>query len=684
MSCDLTLSYTFWAPGMEAPESLTKTITRESGPANRQEIDLYTSDKHGHAEWNAYDVSIQSTVGDPISVKIESPRLVDNGDDTYTYKGTINLPKLDDTCAMCLPKSRKRIELYNIDKYQPYFHAPLVDRVEGDAEEIILSADGRERSASYNEPGSITINATGGVWTRFDKVVKLEQQIHKIVELSENIRTHEYDVTTDGDGTSNPGTSNPGTGNPGTGSYNNSYSVNLDGSNGYIDCGGDADFSFTDGAGNDSAFSISAWVKLDDNLRARIASKGNMEWLFGTNSDNRFSLYLWSNDSTSAYIGQIEGSTLPTGVWHHLVATYDGSNSSSGIKLYRAGSAVGMSDGSLGTYAGMASQQGALRIGQWAVNDSAMNGLVDEVVVFDYELTPSQVSDIYNSGEPADISSLSPLGWWRMGDNNNGTGTVVTDVGSGGNAGTIVGNATFSTDVLQGDNTSSDEDTASTGDSSTSDDPYDPYGTGGTGALSPQYQYVFINFKGRPLTRNPALLAQVGDTLNFDRVTPDNHSLTESSFMRMEIVDVDDVVVAEQNDENPDWTMTWTPGTAGIYYYRSADVVTNAGGEILITGENESVIYTFNKKQFRSARGQVNVKIAGADNMYMTTDFRLIQSTDNLDTTNIAIDHGTFLTTDSSSPAATLGTYVSHDFIYITIQNVPQQAVVSGDVTLLS
>lgn len=424
MSCDLTLSYTFWAPGMSAPESLTKTITRESGPASRQEIDLYTSDKHGHAEWNAYDVTIQSTVGDPISVKIESPRLVDNGDDTYTYKGTINLPKLDDTCAMCLPKSRKRIELYNIDKYQPYFHAPLVDRVEGDAEEIILSADGRERSASYNEPGSITINATGGVWTRFDKVVKLEQQIHKIVELSENIRTREYDVTTTGD-----------------------------------------------------------------------------------NSDT--------------------------------------------------------------------------------------------------------------SGVPDDTY-----------------------------------------------------------------DTYDPYGTG---ALSPQYKYVFINWKNYPLTTNPALLAQVGDTLNFDRVTPDNHAITEPAFMRMEIVDVDDQVVVEQNENNPDWTMTWTPDTAGIYYYRSADRSQgSAGGEILITGENESVIHTFNKKQFRSARGQVNVKIAGDANMYMTTDFRLIQSTDNLDTTNIAIDYGTFLTTDSSSPTATLGTYVSHDFIYITIQNVPQQAVVSGDITLLS
>ncbi len=146
-------------------------------------------------------------------------------------------------------------------------------------------------------------------------------------------------------------------------------------------------------------------------------------------------------------MAQREGSGLSTGVWHHLVATYDGSNTVGGIKLYRAGSASAMQNVSVGTYAGMASQQGALRIGQWEVNSSVMNGLVDEVSVFDYELSSSQVSDIYNSGSPADISSLSPLGWWRMGDNDGGTGTTITDQGSGGNNGTLTNGPTFSTTV---------------------------------------------------------------------------------------------------------------------------------------------------------------------------------------------------------------------------------------------
>jgi len=228
--------------------------------------------------------------------------------------------------------------------------------------------------------------------------------------------------------------------------FSNAYSVNLDGSNDYIDCGGDADFSFTDGSGNDSAFSISAWVKLDDNLRARIAGKGSSEWLFTTDSNRKLSLYCWNQGSTSAYIGKF-GSILTTGAWHHIVGTYDGSNSVNGITLYQNGSDDTSGNGSAGTYASMSPNQGALRIGQWPLNSSMADGLVDEVAVFDYELTSSQVSTIYNSGSPADISPLSPLGLWRMGDNNGGTGTTITDQGSGGNNGTLTNGPTFSSDV---------------------------------------------------------------------------------------------------------------------------------------------------------------------------------------------------------------------------------------------
>ena len=59
----------------------------------------------------------------------------------------------------------KTIELYNLDKYSAYLPSPKVDMIEGDADEIILSADGRETPASDGFPGSLSINASGGVYT---------------------------------------------------------------------------------------------------------------------------------------------------------------------------------------------------------------------------------------------------------------------------------------------------------------------------------------------------------------------------------------------------------------------------------------------------------------------------------------------------------------------------------------
>jgi len=60
--------------------------------------------------------------------------------------------------------ARKQIELYNFDKYQPRMVSPQIDRIEGNADEMVLSADGYEASASDGLPGSLTINANGGLW----------------------------------------------------------------------------------------------------------------------------------------------------------------------------------------------------------------------------------------------------------------------------------------------------------------------------------------------------------------------------------------------------------------------------------------------------------------------------------------------------------------------------------------
>ena len=71
------------------------------------------------------------------------------------------------------------------------------------------------------------------------------------------------------------------------------------------------------------------------------------------------------------------------------------------------------------------------------------SGLQDEVSYFDTTLSQSDVTTIYNGGVPNDLTSLSPLSWWRF----EGSGTTATDSGSGGNNGTLTNGVTRSADV---------------------------------------------------------------------------------------------------------------------------------------------------------------------------------------------------------------------------------------------
>jgi hypothetical protein len=70
---------------------------------------------------------------------------------------------------------------------------------------------------------------------------------------------------------------------------------------------------------------------------------------------------------------------------------------------------------------------------------------IDEVSLFNSELSANDITSIYNSGVPNDIKQSFALSWWRCGDGD--TSPTLTDNGSGGNDGTMTNFTTFSTDV---------------------------------------------------------------------------------------------------------------------------------------------------------------------------------------------------------------------------------------------
>ena len=226
----------------------------------------------------------------------------------------------------------------------------------------------------------------------------------------------------------------------------NSYSIALDGVGDYVEVADADNLSFGNGT-TDSPFSISTWWKMDNSNGFRGVQKYSTSYEYRINtigSSGILKCQLYDN-SNIVYIGQQSNVGLSSyvGQWIHVVMTYDGSSSSSGIKLYLNGSLLGSSNDSNGSYTAMHNTTSVFRLGNLAGNYA--DGNIDETAVFNSELSQSDVTSIYNSGVPNDISSLSPLSWWRCGDGD--TSPTLTDNGSGGNDGTMTNFTTFSTDV---------------------------------------------------------------------------------------------------------------------------------------------------------------------------------------------------------------------------------------------
>ena len=222
--------------------------------------------------------------------------------------------------------------------------------------------------------------------------------------------------------------------------FTNTKSILLDGVDDYVDCG-------TNLALLGSACTFSAWVKMTDATSFRILHKGiaaSREYAFGMGTSDTLFFILY-NGSTK-YIGQVSTSTMTSyqGGWIHICATYDGSTNASGIKLYVNGSVFGSSAAIAGSYtAPSGNANGDVYIGRY--NIEYADGNIDEVAVFNSELSASDVTAIYGTGVPNDLSSLSPVSWWRCGDGD--TAPTIIDHGSGGNNGTMTNFSTFSTDV---------------------------------------------------------------------------------------------------------------------------------------------------------------------------------------------------------------------------------------------
>lgn len=228
----------------------------------------------------------------------------------------------------------------------------------------------------------------------------------------------------------------------------NTHSIQLDGVDGaYVDFGNVNIFERTD------AFSGSCWINL-----ASSASTG----MFISKSKNStivgYQFYVTATRDIIFFIGDFYSNnyllartvnSINASTWYNVAFTYSGSSARTGIKLYVNGVAQSLS------YQGPTSITGSIVDSsvpfQISGRDGAnlvLDGKIDEVAMFNSELSAPQVASIYNNGTPNNILPLNPVSWHRFESLTTNSGVVTTaDSSVNGLTGTVENGAVLSTIV---------------------------------------------------------------------------------------------------------------------------------------------------------------------------------------------------------------------------------------------
>ena len=182
----------------------------------------------------------------------------------------------------------------------------------------------------------------------------------------------------------------------GTGIINQGFS--FDGVNDYVNLGNNLDF---DGS---TPFTFNAWVnKSASKFHSIISKQGSSPnytgYIFRINQSGAGKLELLINNVSSTNWIYCSSTTAYTnGAYSMLTVTYDGSQDANGVTFYingvDAGLAITANNLTLSASNSNDCTLGAAPLG----GNNYMNGLVDEVGIWDRELTASEVTELYNSG----------------------------------------------------------------------------------------------------------------------------------------------------------------------------------------------------------------------------------------------------------------------------------------------
>jgi hypothetical protein len=153
-------------------------------------------------------------------------------------------------------------------------------------------------------------------------------------------------------------------------------------------------------------FSIEAWVKTTDNsafqpIVSKIGSNG-AGYQFGVYNGSAFKVDLLESGGAYYLSEQTWAVCMNDGNWHYVAATYDGSGTHDGLKMYVDGTE--RSDGyPMGDHAGSILNDGTLRIGANNLGYQHFTGAIDEAAVYATELSAAAIANHYHATPPTPV-----------------------------------------------------------------------------------------------------------------------------------------------------------------------------------------------------------------------------------------------------------------------------------------
>jgi len=210
--------------------------------------------------------------------------------------------------------------------------------------------------------------------------------------------------------------------------------------NEYITMGDVAELSFE----RTDAFSISCWFRTTGHSSStQIVSKresggNNRGYGIQLQPDGLVAWRLVNDSVSNNRLDKITTAAFDDGNWHHCIVTYDGSSSAAGANIYIDGALQTVTTEFDALSATINTTAEFSISGRNAGAAEEFFGSISDVSVFNKELSASEVTTIYNGGNPADIITSGVdgyVGYWRMGDGD--TYPTITDSSASGNDGTM-------------------------------------------------------------------------------------------------------------------------------------------------------------------------------------------------------------------------------------------------------